>query len=489
MKKTNKKGFTIVELVIVIAVVAILAAVLIPTFSSLIKKANESADIQLARNLNNTLAYSTVEGYPATYQDVYNIMKSEGYDLSLVVTRSGATLAWDKTSNSIVLISKEGAFLYNDPKTYATLEVPVYNDEAVPAVNASGFKYVAMTTIDNASADFGGAALDLNNNYLSVKPVNVGTVSNGFVKKDLGVQTGSGVNEIKVETTLTSAVTFDANANYATTGENGKIVVDGAVFAAAAYKTLTVSNVTEDQTIVFENCIFDGVALVFSAGRGNIVIENCIFRNIEESYSLNFSVDGFESVTIKDCQVIDCQRGFLLRTPCKGEDLIVDGCTFNLSGNDGGSKARAIQIATFSYYYYKQTGDVAIEYYEACCEGFGASYNQVNGTISITNNNFAKAAYGVYIYEAEAGGGFTYGGSANTLFADLSGNTFGNECTFKYGCGNIGDGRSYTDKGYNTGYNYTNAAAAAKREAISDFNAEDYWDQMRAINELANGLK
>ena len=48
MKKNNKKGFTIVELVIVIAVIAILSAVLIPTFSGVAKKANESAALQSA---------------------------------------------------------------------------------------------------------------------------------------------------------------------------------------------------------------------------------------------------------------------------------------------------------------------------------------------------------------------------------------------------------------------------------------------------------
>lgn len=48
MKKLNKKGFTLVELVIVIAVIAILAAVLIPTFSNVINKANESAAMQKA---------------------------------------------------------------------------------------------------------------------------------------------------------------------------------------------------------------------------------------------------------------------------------------------------------------------------------------------------------------------------------------------------------------------------------------------------------
>jgi type IV pilus assembly protein PilA len=50
MKKMNKKGFTIVELVIVIAVIAILAAVFVPTFSNVVTKAKESAAIQEVRN-------------------------------------------------------------------------------------------------------------------------------------------------------------------------------------------------------------------------------------------------------------------------------------------------------------------------------------------------------------------------------------------------------------------------------------------------------
>ena len=52
--KNTRKGFTITELVIVIAVIAILAAVLIPTFSSIIKKANHSAVLQEAKNLHTT---------------------------------------------------------------------------------------------------------------------------------------------------------------------------------------------------------------------------------------------------------------------------------------------------------------------------------------------------------------------------------------------------------------------------------------------------
>ena len=47
----KRQGFTIVELVIVIAVTAILAAVLIPTFTSLLQRADRIADEQLLKNI------------------------------------------------------------------------------------------------------------------------------------------------------------------------------------------------------------------------------------------------------------------------------------------------------------------------------------------------------------------------------------------------------------------------------------------------------
>lgn len=55
MKKFNKKGFTIVELVIVIAVIGILAGVLIPTFSGITKRANETAAMQEATSGRNAI--------------------------------------------------------------------------------------------------------------------------------------------------------------------------------------------------------------------------------------------------------------------------------------------------------------------------------------------------------------------------------------------------------------------------------------------------
>ncbi len=60
--RKGKKGFTIVELVVVIAVIAILAAVLIPTFVGLIQKANESTAFMDANNLVTTLIPELLDG-------------------------------------------------------------------------------------------------------------------------------------------------------------------------------------------------------------------------------------------------------------------------------------------------------------------------------------------------------------------------------------------------------------------------------------------
>ena len=73
--KNKHRGFTIVELVIVVAVIAILAAVLIPTFSAIIKRANISADTQAVRNMNTILASESAESVPLSQDNVKQMLK------------------------------------------------------------------------------------------------------------------------------------------------------------------------------------------------------------------------------------------------------------------------------------------------------------------------------------------------------------------------------------------------------------------------------
>ena len=62
MNKQKRKGFTIVELVIVIAVIAILSAVLIPTFGGVVQNAESTANKQAARNAYVEYVASCTDG-------------------------------------------------------------------------------------------------------------------------------------------------------------------------------------------------------------------------------------------------------------------------------------------------------------------------------------------------------------------------------------------------------------------------------------------
>lgn len=79
--KKLKKAFTITELVIVIAVVAILAAVLIPTFVNIVDKANESSDMQAVREMNLALENAEAfSGKPSSVSEAMDILEAENLD-------------------------------------------------------------------------------------------------------------------------------------------------------------------------------------------------------------------------------------------------------------------------------------------------------------------------------------------------------------------------------------------------------------------------
>ena len=108
MKNSNKKrGFTIVELIIVIAVIAILAAVLIPTFSSLINKSLVAADESLVRNLNEALAMDVTNPHN-TMTDALKATKENGFDVSKINARAST----DGQKHEILWDSRNDCFVY-----------------------------------------------------------------------------------------------------------------------------------------------------------------------------------------------------------------------------------------------------------------------------------------------------------------------------------------------------------------------------------------
>lgn len=113
MFKKAKKGFTIVELVIVIAVIGILSAILIPTFANLTTQANETA-------LKSNLA------------SAYSVYASEAGDLEIgYKTVEEATIVDKKAS--ITFVEQKNAFLVPKAKeqgeTVTSLAGYIFNQD------------------------------------------------------------------------------------------------------------------------------------------------------------------------------------------------------------------------------------------------------------------------------------------------------------------------------------------------------------------------
>ena len=104
MKKL-RKGFTIVELVIVIAVIAILTAILVPTFVHLSKKAKTASDQSLVANLNTALKMEQAETgkSPSTMHEAVEGLYRQGYVLENLVTKSGEDLVYNLDENKFYL--------------------------------------------------------------------------------------------------------------------------------------------------------------------------------------------------------------------------------------------------------------------------------------------------------------------------------------------------------------------------------------------------
>ena len=218
LKSALRRGFTIMELVIVIAVIAVLAAVLIPTFANLTERANESADTQTVKNLNTILSSEEVLGNKAeNMTEAIEIASSGGYNVTaLTPTSDGNDILWNQDTNRFVLADSETGEL-------------VYADEQVdnPEISVTGSNYTYWKIVDSDT--------DVEDGKYSYY------LSDSFADNDITVTTGIDVGEntdinITYQTTASQSVIFNTNG--------GTLTIDAANSDVKHYGTAEATNIT-----------------------------------------------------------------------------------------------------------------------------------------------------------------------------------------------------------------------------------------------------
>ena len=117
-KQKNNKGFSLVELIVVIAIMAVLVGVLAPQLIKYVEKSREATDIQNCDSIATTLKtyYSDKEGAPAT------IKVTVSKDADPVIDPTAQTPLTDKWTGNIVITytSATGKITYSASSDYYT---------------------------------------------------------------------------------------------------------------------------------------------------------------------------------------------------------------------------------------------------------------------------------------------------------------------------------------------------------------------------------
>ena len=350
MRNTNKKGFTIVELVIVVAVIAILAAVLIPTFSGIIAKAQLSADQRAEREMNNAIAMEGAD----TLEEAMAALEKNGINAKhLIPVSAGYSFVWNKNTNKIELVKGEDK--ESIAESIKEIAVTVNTTEAFLNAIDEDMKYIKLdadVNIDTSDLDIKGnnVTIDLNgkkitttqetgrSKYLNVK--GSATFVNGTIEAR-GIQVFKGAKLVVGKDANLVVNSVDSNGGAALWIYAGaEVEINGGTFTAVYNNTS--ADISANKPVAVHNSgkltINGGTFNAYSTTYAIISVGELIVNGgVVNGYRGAVSVDGGKATINGGTFNVKAPAGVVAHTLNieSGAECTVNGGTFN--GTIGGT--------------------------------------------------------------------------------------------------------------------------------------------------------
>ncbi len=179
----QKRGFTLVEMLVVIAILAVLATVSVVGYTSFIERANLSKDTLLLSQCNTVLDICAVyEGRNLTMAQALSDLSDNGVEVTeLKASAKHCDIVWDSSADRFLLV-KEGTVVYPDLEEDVSLSgcfIAVYDGEGIDgtySVYLAGAPLQTELSLNNVGFDDGGNAVSFTLSGDTAEAVVVNTV-------------------------------------------------------------------------------------------------------------------------------------------------------------------------------------------------------------------------------------------------------------------------------------------------------------------------